>query len=171
MTESTNYAKLKKEDLVNKFVVIQAPGTYEVTVRNTSVSMPSLSQINENGEAKIITFNSVLKQEIPGLTEKMIAGGEDGVNYEDAGEHFSTFNLEDNDPQFGNAPVKGEKVEVIVEKALVENKSGNARHAGKEILVIRNIKIKQAKAPTTFNWNFTPEVLETEVEETEVEVA
>lgn len=162
----SNYA-LMTVDFFENLPVIRTTGTFEVKVRNTSEPLPSLSPINEMGTTKIITFNAVLEQDVVDLTHlvaEALAEGKEGVEWEEAGKYLATFNLESNNNQYENAPVKGETVDAIVEKVVAENKSGNSRHEGKEILVIRNIKIQKGVAPTKFKWNFTPARVVTQTE-------
>lgn len=172
MTESTNYAKLTPEKLTAMPVITQ-PGTYSLKVKNTSREVDSMSPINEGGTAKIISFEAIFKQEVPTLTQLMsdaLSDGEEGINYEDAGNCFANFNLESTDPQYINAPVKGETLDVIVEKVKVENKSGLSKFEGQEILVVRNIKISAGKIATGMNWDFSTETVATEAG-ADVEVA
>lgn len=172
---NSTYGIITPEVLKNRFSVIKSPGTYKVKVSNVSADMDSLSPINEGGKSRIINFRIIFKQDVAAISEMMkdaLAEGKEGITYEEMGRLTASFNLEDTDPQFSRCPVRDEEVEVIVERIKVENKSGNSRHEiGSDILIIRNIKIKEGEpVPTTFNWDFAITEIEVESEEEETEV-
>lgn len=161
----SNYALMTPDFIQEKLEVISAPGTYEVKVRNVSDELPSLSPINEMGTTKVVTVAAIFAQDVADLTHLMaeaLAEGKEGLEWEEAGKYLATFNLESNNVQYSNAPVKSETIDIIVEKVLAENKSGNSRHEGEEILVVRNIKVKKGTAPVKFTWDFTPVEVKTE---------
>lgn len=164
---NSNYALMSPQFFKDNIDVISMPGTYEARVRNVSDELASLSPINKMGTTRVITLSAIFAQDVPDLQHMMaeaLAEGKKGLTWEEAGKFLVTFNLESNNIQYKNCPVRGEKVDVIVEKVLAENKSGNSRHEGEEILVTRNIKIYKGMAPTKFKFDFSPVKVETESE-------